>query len=279
MNIKQRLAIICLLLVVRGLAIGSPTPEASADHEISDLLNETGKSDLLEHLPLIMASSVGNQFRDYKQDLRVKIEAAIDDAFSPERVVPRVKRRIAANYNRKFVLECLTFTRSTVGTKFLAGERKLRNSDFVQKMALSLSSLQRSPITSTRLRLWTEFDQATKGVDMVIAYQVAIRRASTEMAEAGLRPELRTSETAMAALLSEEERKARLMLMENYASGQEYVFDDVSDAELEEYIRFMRTPAGRWYVDVYLAALLDAVVETFRLSGKDVLTAVGHVSH
>jgi hypothetical protein len=199
-------------------------------------------------------SQMGDE--DYK-----KLVAAIDFAFAPDRLRAAVSNRMAALLSMEDEKEVLQWLSSGLGEQFTRLEEKsgevaevLERQEESAKLAASVPKQRREKPERLADAIQAGEGGASMMINMTsaIVYGVAL---ATPLADA------KTSVETVRSRMEAQRSRMADMVRQSAIEGFALVYQTMSDDELEQYVTFAESPAGRRYHDATQKALEHVVVE------------------
>jgi len=214
------------------------------------------------------------------KDVLAAMKAAIPQSFAPERLKGTMVAELSQKLTAQDIKEVLQWLDSPIGKKATKLEEAASTPQAQVDMQQYAASLQTSPPTSERLKALRQFDLAVKAtecaVDVAINAQVAVAMAmiSTFPAEQRIPPDeiSRRIEKNRSAIEAEVRSQVLVSAL--------YTYRSLTDAEIQRYTEFAKSPAGVKYHSATMGALKKAIIEGAvrwgELVGKTIKESKGH---
>lgn len=189
------------------------------------------------------------------------------DAFRPDRFYPAFQKRFRGHLDDEYLATTLAFYRSPVGKKIarLTAEGAPKNASEMRTFAAQVGA---QPALQSRVPLIRRLDEAAGIGDLglesaVTTFKTAVQ-AIAEIAPADRRP----SADQIDEMAFEFRRRAADEIRQAAVLRMFYVLRAVPEDDVQRYLNFAESDAGRWYSTALRASLIDtigAVAETLRV--------------
>ncbi|MFZ0931152.1 MAG: DUF2059 domain-containing protein, partial [Syntrophobacteraceae bacterium] len=235
--------------------------------QVLELYVKSGMEKQLGQLPSLIqtlfdqSAAQDEQARKLPKEVLSAIRASVPEAFAPE----KMKEAMLAELNEKLpaqdIKKVLQWFDSPLGKKCTQLEEAASTPEAQAEIQQYTARLQNSPPTAERLKVLREFDSAVKGaesaVDIAIHTRVAVAMAI--IAAFPLEQQRPLDD------LSREMEKTRPVLEAAVRSqmlfSDLYTYRSLTEADIQLYTKFAKSPAGSKFTLVTTAVLKEAVLE------------------
>lgn len=243
----------------------SPAERRALDH----LLEGSGLKVQLESLSAsIRAQFLGSSLRD--QD-RVTIDRIVSARFDAEALYARIALELAHSIDAARLAEALAWYDSPLGRHITALELAAARLGGEHEVRVDAKTDRPSP---GRLALVERLDAGLGASETTVDITVAIVRSLVR----AFQPALPALASLSRGQLDEQLALARnwtvTRLRPPYIAGMLVAYRSLSDAELTEYLRFVESEVGGWYLSQTNSALLRAVDVAARATADELATAL-----
>ncbi|MBI5505263.1 MAG: hypothetical protein HY899_10710 [Deltaproteobacteria bacterium] len=203
---------------------------------------------------------------------RGAVQAALLEMFDDKKLLPSASNRLAAAIaaDPALAAQALTWLRSPLASEIKFVEATASRGDldrrdsFLEKFA-QISDDGGPEVRMSRIRALAE---ATDAVETTLDVTQAVGVAAAGLVNASIPSPGRLAQSALEAAVRRE--RAVPQVAKTYEpvvlAALLYRYRDLSLDELDEYVAFARSDAGRWYHRV----VIDAVLAAVEVAGKDV---------
>lgn len=238
------------LLFCAGAAVAAPT--RAMIESSRTLLRYSGLERQLGQL----ADGLEQQFQSQTQmgssqvaaEVGAQMATAAREAFAAPVMRADALARLHGRWDPARAGEALAWLRSPVGREVIGREEMASKPEAYAALQAYAADLSRNPPDPKRLELVRKLDAAVGGTDQAasILEMMAVASArAVAVAKGGAGAEVGI-ERALAAQRPALRRTAQALTLTSYL----YAYRDLSDAQLAEYLRFLASSGGRWYVQV-----------------------------
>ena len=247
---------------------------ASGPVTLDELFELTGTRRQVSALTL----QLGRELRPAKGQVPAPAEATIERivarTFQSDAVLKMMREEFARGLDRSQLAAKLAWLRSPLGHRIAALEMDSADPDRDRHLAAFAAKLKAAPPSERRRELIERLDWVSGASDVStdvatalsssIARAIALSRPADRRAS---RRQLDSQAEEMRTTVAGAVRKAALVSML-------YTYRSLSDEELERYVEFESTEAGRWYNALLRHALLTALTRSFDATTQAVFAAV-----
>ena len=262
MRLKTVTTVIALMAV--------PFVLMAQDHKdplLQDLYRLSGMERQLDQLPMIIqvgfdqAVDADNQLQALPRSVIDQMRASIAAAYEPQTVRRTILRECHARLSIVDLNTVLAWLDSPLGRKITRLEEAASRPDALAGMQRYAQALQDAPPTPERLDMIRQLDAAVKatetGVEVAFNTQIAVAMAVA----ASLPVEQQPDHAQLTAALEQRRPQIRNMVRGQTLIALLYTYQQVSEADLSEYIAFAASPAGTIYHDASIAGFKAALLE------------------
>jgi len=186
-------------------------------------------------------------------------ERALRRAYAAAALEEAILADLAQRYDERHAAGARAWLRSPLGGRIARLEAESASTEGARAMEEFAVALQQTPPRPKRLALEKRFEEAmgtTKStVELTLATSLGIALAM----DAALPPEQRSGTEKLRESVANQRQELSAMLRPVSFIGFLYVYRALSDEEIESYIAFAETPAGRWYTQAMTGALVEAI--------------------
>jgi hypothetical protein len=224
---------------------------------------------------LVVRSGVAVQLRGFTGQIEAEIKqnpagldaklvnALVDaakDAFRPESLQEDITGRVAKKLTVADMKTALAWLEGGAGRRITQAE-ELGSSFDAQQFQAYAEQLKTKPVSAGRQKLIAELIAATSAVKALAASQEAMA-LGLALGMDSLQPrERRAGEAALRGRIREmmPPEKLEAMVAEQLPGFFAYTYRDISDADLDGYLRFLKTVGGKRYQDAMTAAFIEGL--------------------
>jgi hypothetical protein len=186
---------------------------------------------------------------------------AAKEAFRPEALQEDITGRVGKMLSVTDMKTALGWLESDAGRRVTQSEELSSASFDVKSLQAYAERLKAKPLGAKRQQLIAELLGATGAVKAVAAVQEAMALGVALGMDSLQPPERRVGETALRGRIRQmmPPEKLQAVLAQQLPVMSAYTYRDISDADLEGYVRFLKTVGGKRYHDSTTAALTEAL--------------------
>lgn len=225
-----------------------------------------------------LTQRLAREFRPGKGQLPASAEATIErvvaESFTPDAVTRLAREEFARGLDRTRLEAKLSWLRSPLGHRIAALEMATAEPDQDRRLAQFARQLASTPASERRHQLIERLDWVSGGsdvsADIAAALSSSIARAVAASTPGGppiSRRQIDSQTDEIRATTAGRVRQATVVSML-------YTYRTLTDEELERYVEFESTEAGRWYNGLLRRALLAALTRVFDETAQAVFAAV-----
>jgi hypothetical protein len=267
---RKQVLLAALLLCLLPLSAPAQNQEAL----VQELYVKSGMENQLAQIPAIIqvgfdqAAQGDPRLKKLPKDLLATMRALAPAAYAPESLKKSMVKALGEKLTVPEIKQTLTWLDTPTGKTCTRAEEDAATPGAIVKMEQFASTIKKLPPSPDRLELLKQLDDAVKGtesnVQIAVNTQIAFALAAnaTLPRERQRPPEQLVREVEKIRPQVEDAVKAQVRI------SLLYTYRDLSEAQLQEYIEFLKSPAGAKYMAVSIAALKKALFEGSLRWGK-----------
>jgi hypothetical protein len=238
--------------------------EVSREQLAKEALRFSNGAGILDQLTRTLSESSDNLFAQFPAEARERLKKSTLQSVSSSRLVPTFEKTFVMEMDGETLVEVWRWYKTPIGSRIFQVESNptVPNPDFLG-----------IPVPPRRARLIEELDHQTKSSERTVASILVMSKAMlTGMLAMSNEPQakrdvfLREFERGFAAT-------ATSPLTAAVRNGILFTYRDVSDSDLEEYLRFLTTPGGQKFAH----ATWKALQASLQQGGAEAGAAFGQV--
>ena len=249
---------------------------------IQTLYIKSGIDKQVRQLPQLIRVNVLQAFeqddrtKEIPRHTKLAISGSVQQAFSPDRFKQTIIKEVRASTTVKDLDTVLKWLDSPLGKKLTRLEEAASTPETLSKVKEFAARLQQSPPTETRLNILRRLDAAVKAteanVEIVMNTQLAVAFAVVK----SLPQEQQGSLEAIAAELKKNRPQVEAAMKSQTLIFSLYTYQNLTNAELERYIRFATSPAGEKYHRATLSGFKKAFLDGSIKWGNSIADILNH---
>jgi len=262
-----RMFFVVSILSSAGICIAADTP---GDPLVKTLMRASGLDRQIEQLPALVQMGISAQQQETQHlpaDEYKRILALAKASFDATTMKNDVAGHIKANMSGKDITAALGWLESPLGRKITALEESASTPEAYAEMHSMGPKLIKDYEGTSRLGKISRFDQATlatdRAVNLAADVQLALLTALSASMTEGIRPSYADLQEAVRKMKAE----LRKPMAELTALQFMYTYRTLTESEIDQYIAFADSDAGKRYHRVTYAAVHDAVTRSARKFG------------
>lgn len=253
------------LALACSLSVSLPSLAEVDEGTARSLLQENGTWQALGDIPTQLTSSMKNGMGGaagmLPPDLIQALVAAAEGAFTAERTRAAALPVMSKGLDAATVAEVRKWTGTPLGQKIVAQEKTAVSADSAKRKADGQAELQKAD--EARRKVYADILQATRAVDQMaevsiitsLAMVQGMSAANPAMAQ-GMPPA-----EQMRGLLEGQIAAAKPQMQAELLSNTAALYAPISTAELQQYLTYLRSPAGAKMNELTFAAISAALKE------------------
>jgi Uncharacterized protein conserved in bacteria (DUF2059) len=255
---------------VRAVARPDHPPEAET-RSLDALLERSGLGVQLESLSAVVRVQFQPAGRRLSGQDRLTIDRIVSERFAADALYARIRREFAQNLDAAKLTTALAWYNSPLGNRIIGLELAALVYNGGSEAVADLESNRPLP---RRLALIQRLDAGRGTSETTLDMTVAIVRSLTRAFQHSLPAVARLSP----AQLDEELTRARNRTLEQFRDAclvsMIFAYRTLSDHELDQYVQFVESEAGQWYMGMKNSTLLTAVEVASEAAAAELVTAV-----
>jgi Uncharacterized protein conserved in bacteria (DUF2059) len=259
---------------VRAVARPDDPPEAET-RGLDTLLERSGLGVQLESLSAVVRVQFQPAGRRLSGQDRLTIDRIVSERFAANALYARIRREFAQNLDAAKLTTALAWYNSPLGNRIIGLELAALVYNGGSEAVADLESNRPLP---RRLALIQRLDAGGGTSETTLDMTVAIVRSLTRAFQHSLPAVARLSP----AQLDEELTRARNRTLEQFRDAclvsMIFAYRTLSDHELDQYVQFVESEAGQWYMGMKNSTLLTAVEVASEAAAAELVTAVPHLA-
>lgn len=265
----------CLIL---GLVLSGPAGAAqSKSAMVTAMMEKSGIDVLIESFPQqfrngleqgLAQAGQGTEIPDKAEQI---IREASTEAFPPERVHRKIQARIEERLSRDRLAAITAFLDSELGRKMTALENDVAATKNPQAILQKGSELRGryQEENPERLRQMEEFLKATGAAEQITDFVLSLQTAVATGISRGVNPEKAPSAEAIRKRVEARRFQVRGMMGRVQTAQFLYTYRDATNGEIDEYLAFIKTPAGQAYSREMMEIFQEVLMEEIGLLGEN----------
>jgi len=252
---KLRISLFTLLLCLF-------VPLASAadrDTVIKALMTETGFDKLIEHVPEFAQTTLKQSSGALEPQVNSALSKAFSQSFGSASIRKEVVAVIQAHYDAKQGEAYLQRLQSPLSKKIADLERRTNDPDNRDDFIAFAQALKSKPAPTKRIQQIERLDKATRITDFGVDMQAALFKAVFTAINPVMDEEMRVGDSEMEKMVKEVRQSFNDAYKEGTQASYLYTFRNLSDQELEEYIKMCESSEYRWGVQLLGDAMISAL--------------------
>jgi hypothetical protein len=233
-------------------------PEQPAADSLDELLQRSGLRIQLQSLTAGIRAQFLRAHRKQSGQDRLTIDRIVSERFSANALYTRIKGEFERNAEAGRVEQALAWYDSPLG-KRITGQELAALVATGGADAEAVADLEQNRPSARRVDLLTRLDASGGASETTVDITVAIVRSLTR----AFQPELPSVATLTQGQLDQHIARARNRTLEDMRRtclvSMLLAYRELSDGELDQYVRFIESEAGYWYTGTMNSALLVAV--------------------
>jgi len=253
-------------------ATAKPKPkravEAPPEVLVEELLRMSGVTKSLDQIPgKVLQGAQQSSAKPNDPAAVARVEEIMQDAFRSERFHKRVQAALLEDFEHERVESLLTAFRAPLTKKLVALESAEHDP---QAVASFIQALNETPLPATRMDLVRRLDAATRAGEVTTEIVITTTRAMVSGATGGDAKQMALFDERFSAQRATLDETLRNVVLATYA----YIYRDVSDADLGEYVELYEGEDGKWLMQRVTAGMIDEFRGAGVQAGERIAAAV-----
>jgi hypothetical protein len=255
----------------RGTRVDAPADHQAEARALDELLDRSGLKVQLETLTVSIRAQFLRAHRKQSGEDRITIDHIVAERFAAETLYRKIRREFQKNLQPGGLESALAWYDSPLGQRITGQELAAL---VAAGGAEAVADLERNRPSSRRLDLIERLDTAGGASETTVDVTVAIVRSLTVAFQPGLPAVAGLSREQLEKQIFQARNRTLQDMKRLCMVSMLLAYRGVSDDELEPYVRFVESDAGRWYTSVMNSALLAAVGAAADSTAAELATAV-----
>ena len=248
----------------------TPTKEVLAPK----LMKLSGMEEQIRQIPPQILSSLAEQKGQLPAEAYVSFSQAMRDAFSAEQIEKSAVKQATTNLTVEIMQKALDWLESGPGRKITSLEEAASTPQAAQQIQALAGRLKSVPPPPHRLELIQRLDSATQATDVSLSITETAMMAVATALDAIQPKELQVGTDTLKKQLEQQRPQLRQNILYMTTAAGLYAYQTLSDVELDRYIEFLESAAGKKYQTGMNSALKGALAEASERAGKNLADAV-----
>ena len=252
---------------------------------IQSLYVKSGIDKQVRQLPLLIQSSVVQAFEkddrinDLPRHTKTAISGSVQESFSPERIKKTIIKEVTATMTVKDLNMVLKWLDSPLGKKCTRLENAASTPETLSGVKKFAARLKQAPPAAKRLDILRRLDAAVKATETNVEIAMNTQLAVAYAIVKSLPEEQQRSITDIAAQLEKNRPQIEAVMKSQTLLFALYTYRDLTNAELEKYIRFAACPAGIKYHGATISGFKKALLDGSLKWGKSIAVILNQSGH
>ncbi len=243
---------------------------AHAQHQnglIQSIYLKSGLDRQVRQLPLLIQSSVAqaletdDRISGLPRQTKSAISGSVQEAFSPKRIKNTIIKEMKAAMTVKDLDKVIHWLDSPLGKKCTRLEEAASTPETLSNVKKFAARLKQAPPAANRLAILRRLDAAVKATETNVEIAMNTQLAVAFAVVKSLPREQQGSLKDIAAQMEKNRPQIEAVMKSQTLLFALYAYQDLTNAELERYLRFATSPAGMKYhgstISGFKKALLD----------------------
>ena len=185
--------------------------------------------------------------RDQQNSAAVhQIVEVFAQTFRPEGFLTPVRAELERTYSDELADAALAWYQSEIGQRIVAVEKKAVTTASAEEFQQFLRELPNHPPRPARVDLIDRLWRVSDYYDLQLDVATSVTRALAGLLNPRLPPEQRLTEEGLQKI-TDEVKQWHLLFADISKARFLYVYRNMDDRDLDQYVRFWETPAGQWF--------------------------------
>jgi len=238
---------------------------------LDDLLERSGLRVQLENLTAgVRAQFVRAHRRQSRQD-QITINRIVAEHFAADGLYTKIRLEFLKGLERARLEQALAWYDSPLG-------RRIMGQELAALVAAggpdAIADLEKNRPSSRRLELIERLDTGGGASETTVDVTVAIVRSLTVAFQPGLPAVAKLSRGELDKQIAQARNRTLEDMRRLYRVSMLLAYRDLTDDELDQYVRFVESDSGQWYMNVMNSALLAAVGAAADATAAELATTV-----
>ncbi len=263
-NRSVRVVLTLTLVFAAGLAQAADKRAlASEVMRVSGLEQQLGQTTRSINDSLKKAEESGKATPEQRE-----IGAVMLEAFGTESILASVGKQLADQLNEGELQKVLSWYEGDPGQKLIRLENQLADPEKAKDLVEFAKQAEQNPIPEARQSLYKKIDKATLTTETTVDMQLNSRVAMVKAMNKTAKSEKKLTDAEINEKIESQRPKAVEFMQQINLIKFGYLFKDVSDSDVEAYVKFAESDVGRKYFKARSKALDAAMQEGSRKVGE-----------
>jgi len=229
---------------------------------INQILSKSGTDEVLKQLPVSVAMGFDQQpkppmkSREYKQ-----FRQNLIDAYDPIKIRKTISDYLLSQYETEKFYALLILLDRPLVKKMTALEVASQTPQAIQDM-MQTGNIIMGQASPKRLEIIHALDQAMNATEMAIDMQMMISTATMVNMNKIVPVDQQMTKNQLTNMIDQMRVQSKFPTQQFVHLSMVYAYQTVSEAELEEYIRYMKSDIGLWSTQIFTSAWLEVSENT-----------------
>ena len=259
---SKALKTVCAGLLLLYSATCSAQQGKADEQLVKQVMQKSGLSKQIEQFPSMIQADIIRANQESSDKLSQSeindLSNKVAESFNARKLNDTVQMHIQENLPEKDIRAVLEWLSSPLGERISMLEEqasKLEAYKGIREMAGRIDK------NSERTKLLSKLDNARKATDVGVSLTINLQVAFILAVTAGMPAEQRPSVEAILAEVNEDRQQLQKSIRQETLAGFLYTYRSLKDAEIEQYIAFAESEAGKKYHVVTAEGLNTAVMQ------------------
>jgi|GEM_PF-2243219 len=197
-----------------------------------------------------------------------EIGAVMLEAFGTESILATVGKQLADQLNEGELQKVLSWYEGDPGQKLIRLENQLADPEKAKGLVEFAKQAEQNPIPEARQSLYKKLDKATLTTQTTVDMQLNSRVAMVKAMNKTAKSEKKLTDAEINEKIESQRPKAMEFMQQINLIKFGYLYKDVSDSDVEAYVKFAESDVGKKYFKSRSKALDGAMQEGSRKVGE-----------
>lgn len=197
-----------------------------------------------------------------------EIGAVMLEAFGTESILATVGKQLADQLSEGELQKVLSWYEGDPGQELIRLENQLADPAKAQDLVEFAKQVEQNPIPEARQSLYKKIDKATLTTDTTVDMQLNSRVAMVKAMNKTAKSEKKLTDAEINEKIESQRPKAREFMQQINLIKFGYLYKDVSDSDIQAYVKFAESDVGKKYFKARSKALDSAMQEGSRKVGE-----------
>lgn len=245
-----------------------PPAEVPPEKLVEELLTVSGVRKSFDQIPeKVLQGAQRSSAKPNDPAVVAAVEKIMQEAFRSERFHKRVQASLLKDFERKRVEALLAAFRAPLAKKLVELEGAKQDP---QEIAAFAKGLAKNPLPKERIDLVQRLDAVTRAGEITTEIVLTTTRAMVSGATGGDAQKMAAFDKQLGAQRGKLAEVLRNAVLVSFA----YIYRDVSDADLGEYLKLYEGEDGKWLME----RITTGMIEEFRSAGEEAGSQIAAVS-